>query len=116
MLFILLLGDTALSVAATTSMVHLLKEAWPEATEVKDQGPPLMDPAPQCLLSSEPAVLEELEKSVGECNSEAKCDTPISLDSTPLRETDSVFFDEGDGHSRHPKAFITEVGVHGPGT
>lgn len=98
-----MLGDTALSVAATTSMVHLLKEAWTEAT----------DPAHRCHSSAEQAVLEELEKTVCEYDSERECATPTSLDTTPPREADSVFFEDGDGSSRHPKAFITEVGAGG---
>lgn len=107
----LLLGDTALSVAATTSMVYLLKEAWTEANETKEKGPPSMDPVSQDRSSLEQANLEDLEKPVGKCDSEVDCVVPTFLDTTPSQEVDSVFSDEVDGHSQHPKAFITEVGL-----
>lgn len=110
-MFLLLLGDTALSVAATTSMAHLLKEAWTEATEKKQQAPPSEDPAYQCHSSLEQAEWEELEKPVGKHDSEVECAMPSSLDIALSRETDSVFFDEEDRHSQHLKAFITEVSV-----
>ena len=102
-------GDTALSVAATMSMVHLLKEAWTEATQV--QGPPPTDPTHRRHSSAEQAVLEELDKTVGEYDSEVERATPTSLEVTPPKEADCVFFEDGDGGpSRHPKAFMTEVG------
>lgn len=107
----LLLGDTALSVAATTSMAHLLNEAWTEATEKKEKGPPFMDPESQVRSSLEQANLEDLEKAVGKCDSEVDCVVPTFLDTTPSQENDSVFSDEVNGHSQHPKAFITEVGL-----
>ena len=92
-------------------MVYLLKEAWTEATEKKEKGPPSMDPGSQDRSSLEQANLEDLEKTVGKCDSEVDCVEPTFPDTTPSQEIDSVFSDELDGHSQHPKAFITEVGL-----
>ena len=102
-------GDTALSVAKTTSMVQILKEAWTEATDVKG-NPPTPDLSAECrdILGSQDQSLSNLDITTeDDFDSESEFYTPTHMMDTPS-DADDVFHDNPEEY-RKKSVFITEV-------
>ena len=110
-----LVGDTALTVAKTTSMVHLLKEAWTEASQEKRHAP---SPTPSPNMDEGLVSTSSRQSLQGEeFDSESDVYTPMATvamareKALHLSQEESV---EGTPTNRH--AFITQVSKSCPAT